>query len=71
MPTENISAETKALLSLIKRKEKIVAMIAPSFVVDFNYPEIIGMLKRIGFLCVAEVSRGAIETNKQLLALIK
>ena len=68
---ENISPEVKELLSLLEKKKKLVAMLAPSFLVDFSYSEIIGMLKRLGFKYVVEVARGAEETNKQLLALIK
>jgi len=66
----NIS-ETEQLLELIDKKEKMVAMVAPSFLIDFSYPAIIGMLKRLGFTYVVEVSAGAIETNKQLKALLK
>jgi len=51
--------------------ENKVAMLAPSFPVMFSYSEIIGKLKRLGFEYVVEVSRGAIETNKQLLELLK
>lgn len=65
------SQDTKQLLDLTEKKEKMVAMLAPSFAVDFNYPEIIGRLKRLGFERVVEVSAGAGETNKQLLALLK
>lgn len=66
-----ISSEAKELIELINKKEKMVAMLAPSFPVVFKYPEIVGMLKRLGFKYVVEVSRGAEETNKQLLALTK
>jgi len=68
---ENISPEANKLLNLIEKKEKMVVMLAPSFPVVFDYPVIVGMLKRIGFKYVAEVARGAEETNKQLLALMK
>lgn len=68
---EELSLESKELLSLIDKKEKLVAMMAPSFPVVFEYPKIIGMLKRLGFKSVVEVARGAEETNKQLLALLK
>lgn len=68
---ENLSIEAKELLDLINKKEKMVAMLAPSFIIDFNYPEIIEMLKKLGFKHVAEVARGAEETNKQLFALMK
>lgn len=68
---ENLSLEAKELINLIDKKEKMVAMLAPSFIIDFNYPEIIRMLKKVGFSYVAEVARGAEETNKQLFALMK
>jgi len=67
----NLTPEAKKLLSLIDKKEKMVAMLAPSFPIVFNYPEITGMLKRLRFKYVVEVARGAEETNKQLLALMK
>jgi len=41
---ENTTPEIKELISLLKKKNKLVAMLAPSFPVDFSYPEIIGML---------------------------
>ncbi|MBU4274816.1 hypothetical protein KKE19_03290 [Patescibacteria group bacterium] len=68
---ENLTPEIKELLFLLKKKIKVVAMLAPSFPVDFFYPEIIGMLKRLGFKYVVEVAKGAAETNRQLLALLK
>ena len=68
---ENTTPEIEELLDLLSKKSKLVAMLAPSFPIDFSYPEIIGMLKRLGFKYVAEVARGAIETNRQLLALLK
>jgi iron only hydrogenase large subunit-like protein len=67
----NITPETEELLNLLDRKSKMVAMLAPSFIVDFKYPEIIGMLKHLGFEYVVEVSRGAMETNNQLLSLLE
>lgn len=68
---KNTTLEIKKLLNLLEKKSKIVAMLAPSFLVDFSYPEIVGMLKRLGFKYVVEVSTGAIQTNKQLNALLK
>lgn len=67
----SFSSEANELLELIGGRKKIVAMLAPSFPVVFKYPEIIGMLRRLGFEKVVEVSRGAEETNRQLLALTK
>lgn len=68
---QNLSKEAQELLDLLEKKQKMAAMLAPSFVVDFQYPEIVGRLRRLGFEIVAEVSRGAIDTNKQLNALLK
>jgi len=42
---ENLSPEAKELIGLSERGANMVAMLAPSFVVVFDYPQIIGMLK--------------------------
>jgi len=67
---EEKSVDIKKVLELIESQEKLVAMIAPSFPVDFSYPEIVGKLKRLGFEFVVEVSLGAMEVNKKLLELV-
>lgn len=61
------SPELKQLLDLLSKKEKLTAMLAPSFPIDFSYPEIIGKLKRTGFSFVVEIAVGAAETNRQVL----
>lgn len=48
----------------------MAAMLAPSFVIDFPYPEIIGKLRRMGFERVVEVAWGANQTNLQLQKLL-
>lgn len=63
--------EPQILLKLLENKEKLVALLAPSFPVVYKYPEIIGKLHRLGFLAVVEVSAGAVETNKQVLEKLK
>ena len=68
---QNTTLEIKELLNLIEKKSKMVAMLAPSFPVDFSYSEIAGTLKRLGFKYVVEVATGAIKTNQQLHALLK
>lgn len=68
---ENNSAEKKELLKLLEDDVPMVAMLAPSFPVMFEYPEIVGKLKRLGFSYVVEVSRGALETNRELTRLIE
>lgn len=62
--------ELDFFLSSLAEKRKMVAMLAPSFVIDFSYPDIIGKLKRLGFSYVVEVAWGADQTNKQLQKLL-
>jgi len=45
-------------------KGKYVAMLAPSFVVDFSYPEIIFQLKDLGFDKIVELTFGAKMINR-------
>jgi iron only hydrogenase large subunit-like protein len=68
---KKFSSEFKAFLKLLDQRKKMVAMLAPSFPVDFTSPEIVGKLKRLGFAFVVEVARGAMETNRQLLKLLE
>lgn len=49
-------------ISLIKNN-KAVAMLAPSFAIDFKYPNIIGMLKKLGFNEATELTFGARMVN--------
>lgn len=48
----------KTLINAIK-KNKSVAMLAPTFVLDFKYPNIIGMMRQLGFDKVTELTFGA------------
>lgn len=54
--------ELKDKLTLIKNN-KVVAMLAPTFAIDFKYPNIIGMLKKLGFAEVTELTFGARMVN--------
>lgn len=45
--------------------EKCVAMLAPSFVVDFSYPKIISQLRNIGFDKIVELTFGAKMVNRE------
>jgi iron only hydrogenase large subunit-like protein len=49
-------------IDLIKNNE-CVAMLAPTFCIDFKYPNIIGMLKQLGFKEVTELTFGARMVN--------
>jgi len=46
-------------------KGDYLAMLAPSFVVDFSYPKIISQLKDLGFSKVVELTFGAKVVNKE------
>jgi iron only hydrogenase large subunit-like protein len=48
----------------LNKKEKYIAMLAPSFVVDFSYPDIISQLKELGFDRVVELTFGAKMINR-------
>ena len=65
------SPELTELINLISKDEKLTAMFAPSFPIDFPFPEIVGKLKRVGFSYVVEVARGAVETNRQVVEDLK
>jgi iron only hydrogenase large subunit-like protein len=52
-------------------KGKYVAMVAPSFVVDFSYPEIISYLKKLGFDKVVEATFGAKMVNREYHSSLK
>lgn len=63
--------EVAELISLLENKTKLVAMLAPSFPIVYQYPNIIGKLKRLGFSAMVEVSAGAVKTNEALIKAIK
>jgi len=62
----NIQIIEKAL-----KKQKIVAMLAPSFVTDFEYPLILQQLREFGFDKVVELTFGAKMVNKQYHKILK
>lgn len=54
--------ELKEKIDLIKNNTA-VAMLAPTFAIDFKYPNIIGMLRKLGFKEVTELTFGARMVN--------
>ena len=54
--------ELQDKINLIKNNEA-VAMLAPTFAIDFKYPNIIGMLRKLGFKEVTELTFGARMVN--------
>ncbi len=49
----------------LKQKQKIVVMLAPSFVAEFNYPDLLVYLKKAGFDKLVELTFGAKLVNKE------
>ncbi len=66
-----LAAEPQILIDLLEKKQPIVAMLAPSFPIVYEYPHIAGKLKRLGFNYVVEVSAGAARTNEAAVELLK
>jgi len=62
--------ELKEKIDLIKNNEA-VAMLAPTFAIDFEYPNIIGMLRHLGFKEVTELTFGARMVNWAYIKYIK
>jgi iron only hydrogenase large subunit-like protein len=48
---------------LLKGKKPLVCMLAPSFVADFDYPDVVWKLEALGFDAVVELTFGAKMTN--------
>jgi len=65
-----ILMELQEKINLIKNNEA-VAMLAPSFPIDFKYPNIIGMLRKLGFKKVTELTFGARMVNWEYVNYIK
>lgn len=53
------------------KKEKVVALLAPSFIVCFDYPDIIHQLKKLGFDKVVELTFGAKLVNREYHKLLE
>ncbi len=53
------------------RSDKAIAMLAPAFAIDFEYPNIIGMLRELGFDKVCELTYGARMVNWWYVEYIK
>jgi iron only hydrogenase large subunit-like protein len=63
--------EVESVEKELQEKSKLVAMLAPSFVVNFDYPEIIDQLRRLGFDKVVELTFGAKMVNLEYHKLLK
>ena len=54
-----------------KPNEKYICLLAPSFVTEFEYPEIVYRLRKLGFDKVVEVTFGAKMTNLTYYSILK
>lgn len=63
--------DIKKLDKLLDNKTKKIALVAPSFVVDFKYPNFIYQLKHLGFNKVVELTFGAKLINKKYYDILK
>ena len=61
MDKDNIPRIEKEL----KKKTKMVALVAPSFIADFDYPSILTQLKKLGFDKAVELTFGAKMINRE------
>jgi len=55
----------------LKKGTKMIAMVAPSFVSEFQYPKLIVQLRKLGFDKVTELTFGAKLVNKEYHKLLK
>jgi len=55
----------------LSNRRKMLVMLAPSFVVNFRYPGIVGQLKKLGFDKVVELTFGAKMVNKEYHQLLE
>jgi iron only hydrogenase large subunit-like protein len=70
MKTEYSNSQKK-VLSILKKKEKVCLMVAPSFVVDFEYKSFVPLMKALGFDKVSELTFGAKIVNEHYHKYIK
>lgn len=55
----------------VLREKECIALLAPSFIAEFDYPEIITALKRLGFKKVTELTFGAKMVNRNYHEILK
>ncbi len=71
MKKERVVGGVPELEEALKKKEKLVAMLAPCFVAQFDYPEIITQLQDLGFDKVVELTFGAKLVNHEYHKILK
>jgi iron only hydrogenase large subunit-like protein len=66
-----MSDHVKKFKKLLSSGEKMVCMLAPSFVADFEYPQMAYRLRKLGFDQVVELTFGAKMTNLAYYSILK
>ena len=59
------------ITSELKKGVKMIALVAPSFVIEFSYPKLITQLKKLGFDKVTELTFGAKLVNREYHKLLE
>lgn len=71
MEKEQLSPFVRKAVDDLNKKKKIFVMLAPSYVVDFKYPDLLITLRQMGFDKICEVTFGARMINKYYHETIK
>ena len=56
---------------MLQQKVPLTAMLAPSFPIMYEYPQIVARLKKLGFTHVVEIAAGAHLTNQAVLKVLQ
>jgi iron only hydrogenase large subunit-like protein len=63
MPRKSYNEDQLKVLELLNHKEDVSLMVAPSFVVDFDYKKFVPLMKGLGFDYISELTFGAKTVN--------
>lgn len=66
-----MTPDAQILVGLLKEKQQLAAMVAPSFPIMYKENELIAKLKAIGFTYVLEVAAGAKRTNEAVVKALR
>lgn len=66
-----MTTDAQTLITLLKEKQLLAAMVAPSFPIMYKENELIAKLKAIGFTYVLEVAAGAKRTNEAVVKALR
>ena len=66
-----MTPDAQILVDLLKQKQQLAAMVAPSFAIMYKESELITKLKALGFTYVLEVAAGAKRTNEAVVKALR